>query len=138
MIETSALGRHSRQALPLSSVIYYLVTPESFSGLHWLAGEEVWTFILGDPLQQLVLFPDGSGEVRSLGNSLETGCLPISVVPPDCWQGTRLESSDGGCGYALCSTVMSPAFDGSDFRMGDGELTKLYPDFANEIRRFLG
>ena len=137
MIETSALGRHSRPTLPLSSVIYYLVTPESFSGLHWLAGEEVWTFILGDPLQQLVLFPRGSGEMRTLGNSLEAGCLPVSVVPPECWQGTRLRSSDGGYEYALCSTVMSPAFDGSDFRMGDGELTKLYPGFANEIRRFL-
>lgn len=137
MIDTSALGWHCRPTLPLSSVIYYLVTPESFSGLHWLAGEEVWTFILGDQLQQLVLFPDGTGETRVLGNVLEAGCLPVSVVPAGCWQGTRLKSPEGEFGYALCSTVMSPAFDSTDFRMGDIGLTELYPDFASEIRRFL-
>jgi len=136
-IDTSALGRHSLPMLPLSSVIYYLVTPESISGLHWLAGEEVWTFVLGDPLEQLVLFPAGSGEIRLLGNALETGCLPVSVVPAGCWQGTRLKASDGEYGYALCSTVMSPAFDSTDFRMGDIGLTELYPGFTSEIRRFL-
>jgi uncharacterized protein len=136
--DTVALGRHVQPALPLSSVIYYLVTFNSFSGLHWLAGEEVWTFILGDPLEQLVLFPDGDAEVRALGNVLEIGCLPVSVVPSSCWQGTRLKSLDGGYGYALCSTVMSPAFDVSDFRMGDDTLVAQYPDFAGLIRRFLG
>ena len=136
-IDISTLGRHFLPTLPLSSVIYYLVTPESFSGLHWLAGEEVWTFILGDQLQQLVLFPDGTGETRDLGNVLEAGCLPVSVVPAGCWQGTRLKAPEGEFGYALCSTVMSPAFDSTDFRMGDIGLTELYPDFASEIRRFL-
>ena len=136
-IDTSALGRHSLPMLPLSSVIYYLVTPESYSGLHWLAGEEVWTFILGDPLQQLVLFREGSGEMRVLGNTLESGCLPVSMVPAGCWQGTRLKEASGEYGFALCSTVMSPAFDGTDFRMGGEGLTGLYPDFASEIRRFL-
>ncbi|PKL12140.1 MAG: hypothetical protein CVV52_11205 [Spirochaetae bacterium HGW-Spirochaetae-8] len=136
-IDTSALGRHSLPMLPLSSVIYYLVTPESISGLHWLAGEEVWTFILGDQLQQLVLFPDGTGETRVLGNLLELGSSAVSVVPAGCWQGTRLKASDGEYGYALCSTVMSPAFDNTDFRMGDIGLTELYPDFSDEIRRFL-
>jgi uncharacterized protein len=137
MCDTTGLGEHGKSTLPLSSVIYYVVTVDSFSALHWLAGEEVWTFILGDPLEQLVLFPDGLGELRFLGNAIVANGEPVSVVPSGCWQGTRLLNGDGPFGFALCSTVMSPAYDESDFRLAERSLIEHYPAFSYDIQRFM-
>jgi len=137
--DPSVLGgqRYQPCRRPLSSVIYYLMVPESFSALHWLSGDEVWNFLLGDPVEQLVLFPDGKGEIRVMGSPLDGSWSMVSVVQAGCWQGTRLKSSPGSCGFALCSTVMSPAYDAADFKLGDGSLVDKYPRFAQEIQRFL-
>ncbi len=135
--DTTGLAGHGKPRLSLCSVIYYMVVPDSFSSLHWLAGEEVWTFILGDPLEQLVLFPNGSGELRTLGNAIVSHGGPVSVVPAGCWQGTRLLKEDGPFGFALCSTVMSPAYDDSDFRMADRSIIEHYPAFTSDIQRFI-
>lgn len=134
IVGTAGLGPFTKPQLPLSSTIYYLVTPESFSALHKLAGSEVWTWIAGDPLDQFLLYPDGDIELRAVG--LGGGAMPVSVVPGGCWQGTRL-AKDGSFGYALCSTVMSPAYDASDFVLADAGLCTLFPSAAALIQRFI-
>lgn len=137
MCDTTGLSGHGKSVLSLSSVIYYVIVPDSFSALHWLAGEEVWTFVLGDPLEQLVLFPDGSGEIRMLSNSIVSHGDPVAVVPSGCWQGTRLLTDDGPYGFALCSTMMSPAYDDTDFRLADRSIIEHYPAFTHDIQRFI-
>ncbi len=133
-VETAGLGTFTKPQLPLSSAIYYLVTPESFSALHKLAGSEIWTWIAGDPLDQFLLYPDGKIELRMVG--LGGGALPVSVVPGGCWQGTRL-AKDSSFGYALCSTVMSPAYDTGDFVLADAGLCIMFPLAAALIDRFI-
>lgn len=63
----------------LGSVIYYLITEESFSSLHYLSTDEVWFFLEGDALDQLVLNSDGSHELRRLG-PLGRKSQPLSIV----------------------------------------------------------
>lgn len=46
-IPTTTLGPFAKEHLPLFSVIYYLITPDSFSALHKLVGSEVWTWVAG-------------------------------------------------------------------------------------------
>jgi predicted cupin superfamily sugar epimerase len=133
-VETAGLGPFAKPLLPLSSTIYYLVTPESFSALHKLAGSEIWTWIAGDSLEQVLFYPDGSIEQRLLG--LGGDAMPVSVVPGGCWQGTRL-TENSSFGYALCSTVMSPAYDPSDFTLADAGLYTLFPSAATLIGRFI-
>lgn len=118
-IETLRLGPFLKEHLPLCSVIYYLVTPESFSALHWLTGTEVWTWIAGDPLEQVIIHPDRRIESRRIG--LFDQCQPVSVVPRGCWQATRL-AIEHEHGYGLCSTVMCPAYDERDFRLATPQL----------------
>jgi len=133
-VETAGLGPFAKPRLPLSSTIYYLVTPESFSALHKLAGSEIWTWIAGDPLDQFLLFTNGNIEQRVVG--LGGGAIPVSVVPGGCWQGTQL-TRDTTFGYALCSTVMSPAYDASDFVLADAELCTIFPAATSLIERFI-
>ena len=108
-----------------STAIYYLLTPETFSALHKLPGDEIFHFYLGDPVEILQLNPDGGGEVIILGTDLAAGMRPQHVVPGGIWQGSRLRA---GGSYALLGTTMSPGFDYKDYETGTRSiLTQQYP-----------
>src|SRR5438309_5994853 len=84
------------------TAIYYLLTPETFSALHRLPTDEVYHFYLGDPVEMLQLWPDGTGRVVSLGQDVRAGHLLQAVVPRGVWQGSRLYS---GGAFALLGTT---------------------------------
>ena len=113
------------------TAIYYLLTPDTFSALHRLPGDEIFHFYLGDPVEMLQLKPDGSGEVVVLGHDIAAGMRPQHVVPGGVWQGSRLRA---GGSYALLGTTMSPGFDYNDYESGTREsLTQLYPQHSAMI-----
>jgi predicted cupin superfamily sugar epimerase len=130
-------GRHEipRDALPsgysgarsIGTAIYYLLTPDTFSALHRLPGDEIFHLYLGDPVEMLQLKPDG-GELIVLGQDIAAGMRPQHVVPGGAWQGSRLIP---GGEYALLGTTMSPGFDYSDYETGSrDQLTSLYPEYS--------
>ncbi len=116
----------------LSTAIYYLLTPDTFSSIHRLPSDEVYHFYLGDPVELLRLWPDGRGDLTILGPDVLGGQLVQGVVPAGVWQGSRLLHS---AGFALMGTTMAPGFDMQDFEPGRGdELASQYPAFADSIR----
>ncbi len=117
----------------VTTAIYYLMTPDAFSALHRLPTPELFHFYLGDPVEQLLLFPDGSGRVARLGDDLLAGERPQSLVPGGVWQGARLVP--GWCsGYALLGTTMAPGFAFSLYEHGVRQtLLAAYPAFADRI-----
>lgn len=127
----SALGGRYAGPRAESTAIYYLLTPATFSALHRLASDEVFHFYAGDPVEQLRLFPDGRGEVVTIGNDLAAGQRPQVVVPRGVWQGARL--APGGR-YALLGCTVAPGFDYADYAGADGAaLAAAYPRFAAKI-----
>jgi len=115
------------------SAIYYLVTPESFSALHRVKGDEIFHFYLGDPVEMLQLGPDGRATVVIIGNDLAAGQSPQAVVPGGVWQGTRLLP---GGRFGLLGTTMSPGYDPADFELADREeLIARNPAHADLISR---
>ncbi len=119
-------GSHS-----LATTIFYLITSESFSRMHRLPSDEVWHFYLGDPAEQLLLFPDGTGKVVTLGNDITKGELLQSVVPALAWQGTILKP---GGSFALFGTTVTPGFEFADYQPGSrDQLRENYQDFEAEI-----
>jgi uncharacterized protein len=112
----------------ISTAIYYLLTPDTFSGLHRLRGDEVFHFYLGDPVEMLQLKRDGTGELILLGQDVASGMRPQHVVLGGIWQGSRLRS---GGKYALLGTTMAPGFDDDDYESGRrAELIAQYPEYA--------
>jgi len=104
------------------TAIYYLLEPNNFSEMHKLASDEVFHFYLGDPVEMLQLWPDGSGRRVVLGQDVAAGQLLQTVVPQGVWQGTRL--IDGG-EVALLGCTVSPGFDYADYASGSrAELTR--------------
>lgn len=123
--ETSAGARS------LATAIYYLLTPESFSEMHRLPGDEMFHFYLGDAVEMLQLHPDGSSKLIVLGADIANGMRLQHVVPGGVWQGARL--LEGGR-FALLGTTMSPGFAYEDYTSGyASELAARYPERADMI-----
>lgn len=132
--------RLSKKALPtrykrdksVSSAIYYLLFGDHFSAMHRLPTDEIYHFYLGDPVEMLLLHPDGTSEVVILGTDLVAEEWPQFVVPRGSWQGSHLLT---GGRLALLGTTMAPAYDDLDFELGEREgLRRDYPNRIDLIK----
>lgn len=125
------LKRKCRLERSLTTTIYYLLTSESFSEIHRLSSDEIYHFYLGDPVEMLMLFPNGEGQIFKIGNKIFEGMRPQIIVPKGIWQGCRVIS---GGNFALLGTTVSPGFDYQDYQSGlREELIRLYPGFKELI-----
>jgi predicted cupin superfamily sugar epimerase len=116
----------------LNTAIYYLLTPNSFSEMHVLPGDEMFHFYLGDAVETLQLYPDGSSDIITLGQDIAHGMKLQHVVRGGVWQGSRLKP---GGQYALLGTTMSPGFAYEDYESGTAsELITQWPDRSALIR----
>ncbi len=114
-----------------ATAIYFLVTPEEFSALHRLQTTEIYHFYAGDPLQMLLLHPDGRIERPLLGPDFGSGQSPQLAVPGGVWQGSATTGS-----VSLLGTTMAPGFRQEDFELGQrAELEVAYPTAAGDIVR---
>ncbi|MCI0639006.1 MAG: cupin domain-containing protein [Gemmataceae bacterium] len=132
-IEAKALPERYAGDRSVSTAIYYLLTPSTYSALHRLKSDEVFHFYLGDPVRMLQLSPDGSGRTLVLGSDVLRGQQPQVVVPSGVWQGSLLEP---GGRFALLGCTVAPGFDYADYEQGiRSDLTKQYPEFRDWIER---
>ncbi len=116
---------------PFGTAIYYLLTPETFSAMHRLKSDEIFHFYLGDPVEMLQLWPDGTSRILLLGSDLLNGMQPQIAVPRGVWQGARLLKNGR---LALLGTTVSPGFKFADYESGRrDELVKSYPQFREWI-----
>ncbi|MGA7855111.1 MAG: cupin domain-containing protein [Candidatus Acidiferrales bacterium] len=129
-VPRSALGGYPGDR-SLSTAIYYLLTPDTFSAMHRVRGDEMFHFYLGDPVEMLQLKPDASGEVLLLGQDIASGMRLQHNVLGGVWQGSRLKK---GGKYALLGTTMAPGFEYEDYETGERqELIARYPQHAELI-----
>ncbi len=134
-IDARQLGMGHSGTRSLSTAIYYLLTPESFSAIHKVPGDEIFHFYAGDPVEMLELHADGSSRVVTLGPDIRNGMQLQHLVKGGVWQGARLVP---GGEYAMLGTTMAPGFDYADFSKGNvEELVARYPDQAGFIRELL-
>jgi uncharacterized protein len=125
--QTWISARTGPDGKPLGTAIVALLTgdPGSFSDMHRLPTDEIWHFYLGDPIQLLLLHPDGTDELRLLGHDLLAGHLVQTTVPAGAWMGARVQP---GGSFGLFGNTMAPGFVPSDFEAADaGELIRRWP-----------
>lgn len=128
--ETALPGRY-KGIRNFGTAIYYLLTPGTFSAIHRLQSDEIFHFYLGDPVEMLQLWPDGSGKVVILGPDILNGMQPQVVVPRGIWQGAKL-LKDGK--FALLGTTVLPGFEFADYESGSrDELVKSHPQYRESI-----
>ncbi|AOS44270.1 Cupin domain protein [Lacunisphaera limnophila] len=113
--------------------IYALVTREDFSAMHRLLTDEIWHFYQGDPIELLLLHPDGRSEVVTLGSDPLAGQQPQYTVLAGTWMGARPVKATPA-GYAFFGCTMAPGFDYADYEPGyRDDLQKQYPAAATLI-----
>ncbi|MEU2224323.1 cupin domain-containing protein [Streptomyces sp. NPDC018347] len=118
---------------PEGSAIVVLLTADDFSALHRLPYAEVWHFHLGDPLQLLLLAPDGTARHPVLGPDPRAGQHLQLTVPAHTWMGARV-APGGAWTFFGCTTA--PGFTYADYEHGDAAgLTARYPAEAALITR---
>ncbi|MFI6644026.1 cupin domain-containing protein [Streptomyces sp. NPDC050504] len=118
---------------PCGTAIMVLLTSADgdFSALHRLPTDEVWHFYRGDPLELLLLAPDGSDRLVRLGDFDGGGPVQFTV-PAGTWMGAKVAR---GGEWALFGTTMAPGFEPADYEGGDAdELCRRYPGRAGRIR----
>lgn len=114
-----------------STAIFYMLTPDTFSALHRLPGDEMFHFYLGDPVGTFLLSEDGTSSTVTLGHDLASGMLLQHNVPGGVWQGSRL--LPGGA-FALLGTTMTPGFDYTDYESGSRDaLLSRFPQHSDHI-----
>ncbi|WP_433328607.1 cupin domain-containing protein [Spirillospora sp. CA-294931] len=119
-------GPPDAEGRPSGTAIMFLLAEGDFSALHRLPTDEVWHFYRGDPLELLLLDPDGADRVVLLG-----GETVQHVVPAGTWMGARVVP---GGGWSLCGTTMAPGFLPSDYEGADrAALLARYPGQAERI-----
>lgn len=105
--------------------------------MHRVPSDEIFHFYLGDPVELLQLFPDGTGKVITLGSDILNGQHPQVVVPGEVWQGARL-AQGGSFGFTLMGTTVAPGFDFADFEVGvKKDLVPGFPKYREMIEALI-
>src|SRR5262245_30069105 len=119
---------------PLGGVLCFLVAPEARVRLHRIRSDQMYHHYAGDPLEVLLLYPDGRSEVRVVGSDLSAGQRAQLLVPGGTYHAARLPPRGG---YSLLGTSVWARAEPSDVEMGDPErLTAAYPAANAEIAAF--
>jgi predicted cupin superfamily sugar epimerase len=118
----------------LGGVLYFLVTDRAHIRLHRILSDQMYHHYFGQPLEVLLLYPDGKSEVRVVGSDLAAGMRPQLLVPGGTFHAGRIR---GGGDYALLGTSVWLRAEPSDVEMGNFEvLTDKYPAAKAEIVAF--
>ncbi len=119
---------------PYGSALYFLVAPDAQIVMHRIRSDQLYHHYLGDPLEVLMLFPDGTGAVAAVGSNLAAGERPQLFIPGGTFHTSRLAS---GASFALLASTEWPGVEPPDVEHGDIEkLVTAYPDFREQIRAF--
>ncbi|MER5434046.1 cupin domain-containing protein [Streptomyces sp. NPDC002588] len=122
-------GAEGPDGRPAGTAIVALITTGDHSALHRLPNDEIWHFYLGDPLELLLLAPDGTSRTAVLGPDVLGGQHPQLTVPAHTWMGARTRGD-----WTFFGCTMAPGFTYEDYEHGEAaELTARYPDRARQI-----
>ena len=126
------IGSHYKGTRYAYTVGLGLGTEKDFSAMHKLATDEIWNFEGGDPLEMLLLYPDGTGKTVIIGPDILAGQNMEFVVPKGVWQGTKAINHENG--YSLVGNTLTPGFEYADYTPGyRDQLQKGWPQFSDKI-----
>ena len=119
---------------PYGSALYFLVTPDAQIVMHRIRSDQLYHHYLGDPLEVLALYPDGTGAVKTVGSDLASGMRPQLFIPGGTFHISRLPR---GSEYALLASTEWPGVEPPDVEHGDiAALIEQYPKLRREIEEF--
>src|SRR5215211_7591265 len=116
-IPQSALPAVYASDRPLGSVLYFMVTPEAQIRLHRIRSDQMYHHYLGDPLEVLLLYPDGTGAIKLVGSDITAGMRPQLLIPGGTFHTSRIREGSPTA-FALLGTTEWPGFEPPDLEPG--------------------
>jgi predicted cupin superfamily sugar epimerase len=119
---------------PWGSALYFLVTPDAQIVLHRIRQDQLYHHYLGDPLDVLLLYPDGTAAVITIGSDLAAGMRPQLLIPGGTFHMSRLPAD---ARWALLASTEWPGVEPPDVEPGDADaLMRAYPAMKAQITAF--
>jgi predicted cupin superfamily sugar epimerase len=119
---------------PLGSALYFLVTPDRPVRLHRIRNDQLYHRYLGDALEVLALYPDGSHALHHVGPDLAAGERVQLFLPGGTFHTARLR--EGGNWFLGASTEW-PGVEPPDVELGDpDDLVARFDAAASLIEQF--
>jgi len=124
----------ARGARAAATAILFLVTVAEPSRLHRLAGDELWVYQGGLPLElvRLSVFGETSVLLGDPAGGAAAARQPQALVHAGVWQGARVAGARRSAAeraWSLVTCVVTPGFDPADFELGRrDELRRLFPE----------
>ena len=135
-VPATALPAAYGSSRPVGSALYFLLTPDAHVFMHRIRSDQQYHHYLGDPLDVLMLLPDGTGRLATVGSDLAAGMRPMLFIPGNTFHMARLRS---GGRLALLGSTEWPGVEPADVEKGDRDkLIAAYPAFAQQIAAFMG
>jgi predicted cupin superfamily sugar epimerase len=133
-IAAGGLGDPFADGRPIGTALFFLVTTERRVRLHRIRNDQLYHRYLGDALEVLALYPDGSHAVEVVGGDLAAGERLQLFLPGGTFHTARLRS--GGRWFLGASTEW-PGVEPPDVELGDARaLEQMFPAAATLIREF--
>ena len=118
---------------PAGSALVFMVTPEAPVRLHRIRNDQLYHRYLGDPLEVLLLYPDGSHGVEVVGSDVTAGQRLQLFLPGGTFHTARLLRGS----WFLGASTEWPGVEPVDVEPGDpSTLCAQFPDAATLIRAF--
>jgi predicted cupin superfamily sugar epimerase len=119
---------------PVGSALYFLVTHDRPVRLHRIQNDQLYHRYLGDTLEVLALYPDGTHAVHLVGADLAAGEQVQLFLPGGTFHTARLRD---GAGWFLGASTEWPGVEPPDVEIGDvTHLVDAFPAAAELLRSF--
>lgn len=133
-IPAKVFGFNSDSMRSISTAIYFLETPDSFSALHRIKCDEVYHFYAGDPVEMIQIDDSGALSRFVLGSDILNNQSPQVVAPKGKWQASKLKA---GGRWALMGTTVAPGFEFEDFELGKRtRMLQKFPQLSRYVRSY--
>jgi uncharacterized protein len=134
-IAAGGLGTPFADGRPIGTALYFLVTNERRVNLHRILNDQLYHRYLGDALEVLALYPDGSHAIEVVGPDVAAGERLQLFLPGGTFHCARLRA--GGSWFLGASTEW-PGVEPPDVELGDvDDIAARFPDAADLLREFL-
>jgi predicted cupin superfamily sugar epimerase len=120
---------------PIGTALSFMVTDERPVRLHRIRNDQLYHFQLGDPIEVLMFFVDGTHGEITVGSDLAGGHVLHLFLPGGTFHTARL--ADGGNWFLGASTEW-PGVEPADVEPGEiDDLANGFPAVADRLRSFL-
>jgi predicted cupin superfamily sugar epimerase len=133
-VAAGGLGAPFADGRPIATALYFLVDRERRVKLHRILNDQLYHRYLGDALEVLALYPDGTHAVHVVGADIANGEQLQLFLPGGTFHCARLR--DSGAWFLGASTEW-PGVEPPDVELGDpAELAARFPAAAVLIAEF--